>query len=112
MWSTDTYWFDVALVALLFALGNILFGHFEAHRSPWVRVAKLVVGLPALVAIAATAGREWFYAVGAAWLVAIAVIHGWWLPKQGVDGWTAAPKERYFALRGLGPDGRPRRDPA
>jgi hypothetical protein len=37
----------------------------------------------------------------------VAVVHGWWLPKHGVSGWTAEPRERYYALLGLGPDGRP-----
>ena len=36
------------------------------------------------------------------------VVHGWWLPSHGVSGWTAEPRERYYALLGLGPDGRPR----
>jgi hypothetical protein len=28
------------------------------------------------------------------------VIHGWWLPKQGIHPLTAEPKERYYKLRG------------
>ncbi len=108
MWRTDTYWFDVAIMALLFALGNILFGHFEAHRSPWRRVVKMAIGLPLFVGLSVVAGRGWMYALMGATLVALVVVHGWWLPKHGVNGWTAEPRERYFALLGLGPDGRPR----
>ena len=35
------------------------------------------------------------------------VVHGWWLPRQGINGWTAEPKERYYKFRGwtLPPDG-------
>ena len=33
MWRTDTLWFDVAIVMSIFAVGNILFGRFEEHRS-------------------------------------------------------------------------------
>jgi hypothetical protein len=108
VWHTDTYWFDVALIATIFAVGNILLGHFEAHRSPLWRLLKLAVGAPLLVALSAGAGRSWLYVAIALWFVAVAVIHGWWLPKHGVNGWTAEPRERYFALRGLGPDGRAR----
>jgi hypothetical protein len=28
------------------------------------------------------------------------VIHVWWLPKNGVNGWTGEPKERYYELIG------------
>ena len=66
-----------------------------------------VVGLTALVV--STVGRAWMLAALGMLVVFAAVVHAWWLPKHGVDGWTAEPRERYYALLGLGPDGRPRR---
>jgi hypothetical protein len=27
-------------------------------------------------------------------------IHGIWLPRHGVNGWTGEPREKYYALRG------------
>jgi hypothetical protein len=30
----------------------------------------------------------------------VAVIHGWWLPKHGVNGFTGEPRDKYYALRG------------
>lgn len=30
----------------------------------------------------------------------VLVIHAWWLPKHGINGWTGEPKDRYYALRG------------
>ena len=42
MWSTDTYWFDVALAALLLAFGHMAFGRFEEHRPRWQRAIKTV----------------------------------------------------------------------
>lgn len=27
-------------------------------------------------------------------------VHGVWLPRHGVNGWTAEPREKYYALRG------------
>ena len=54
MWSTDTYWFDIAVVTAIFAVGSVLFGHFEEHKPKWKRLLKvvavvgLVVGLSAL----------------------------------------------------------------
>ena len=112
MWSTDTYWFDVALIAAIFAVGNILFGHFEMHKPKWRRVLKVPVVIALFVGVDAAAGRGWMWALFAAVCAAVLVIHAWWLPKHGVDGWTAEPRERYLALLGVTPDGRPRRDPA
>jgi len=108
MWHTDTYWFDVALVMTIFAFGNVLFGRFEEHKPRWLRVLKVALVLLASVALSTTMGRAWMLGlIGTMGLVAL-VVHGWWLPKHGVSGWTAEPRERYYALLGLGPDGRPR----
>jgi hypothetical protein len=40
--------------------------------------------------------------------VGVIVIHAWWLPQRGVNGWTAEPRERYYALLGLDATGKPR----
>jgi hypothetical protein len=29
MWSTNSLWFEVAIVSIIYAVGNIVFGHFE-----------------------------------------------------------------------------------
>ena len=108
MWNTDTYWFDVALLATIFAVGNIRFGHFEAHRPKWRRVLKVPVVTALFVAVDAAAGRGWMWALLGAAALAVVVVHAWWLPKHGVNGWTAEPRERYLALLGVGPDGRAR----
>ena len=50
-------WVDVAVMATLFALGNILFGHFEERTPKWRRVLKFFVMVTAVTAISATAGR-------------------------------------------------------
>jgi hypothetical protein len=94
------YWFELAVIFFLFAVGNILFGHFEVGRPKWRRVAKLPIVTGVMVLISATAGRPWFFATLGAMFVAVAVIHGWWLPKHGINGWTAEPKDKYYALRG------------
>ena len=33
-------WIDVAVMASVFAVGNILFGHFEERTPKWRRVLK------------------------------------------------------------------------
>ena len=97
-WNIDTPWFDVAVIGLSFAVGNILFGRFEEHRSRWRRVFKLMIVLALTLGLAQTVGRAWAYG----WMVPLFLfviwIHGVWLPRNGVNGWTAEPRDRYLDL--------------
>ena len=93
-------WIDVAVMATLFALGNILFGHFEEKSAKWRRVLNFFVMVGAIVAISAFAGRQWSVGVVGALLAVVTVIHGWWLPRHGIHPLTGEPKEKYYALRG------------
>lgn len=111
MWRIDTLWFDVAVVLGLFAIGSILFGHFEEHRPKWRRLLKVAVVLAVVVGLSATMGRVWAYAVLALPILGAAWVHGWWLPKHGINGWTGEPKERYYELIGGRRGGTPRRTP-
>jgi fucose 4-O-acetylase-like acetyltransferase len=92
--------FEVAVTASLLLLWHILLGHFEAHTPKWRKIAKcaLTIGLAVLVSWAA--GRFWFYMFLVIAHIPAAIIHLWWLPKHGINGWTAEPKEKYYELRG------------
>jgi hypothetical protein len=79
-------------------LGGPLFGHFEAHKPRWRRALKVALTLVLLPGISVTAGRGWMLALLGALSVAVVVVHAWWLPKHGVNGWTAEPRERYYEL--------------
>jgi hypothetical protein len=37
---------------------------------------------------------------------AILVVHGWSLPKKGVNGWTMEPRDQYYRIMGLHSSGR------
>ena len=93
-------WMDIAIAAGIFAVGNILFGHFEEGVPKWRRVAKffLVIGLVALTS--ATVGRAWVFVLIGAMLLGALIVHAWWLPRHGINGWTGEPRERYYELRG------------
>ncbi|HEY7287359.1 MAG TPA: hypothetical protein VH497_18040 [Vicinamibacterales bacterium] len=94
-------WIDVAVIAGMFAVGNILFGHFEEHTPKWRRILKLFIVTGVVALISSTAGRIWSVALVGTVLFAVLVIHGWVLPrKYGINGWTAEPKDKYYALRG------------
>ena len=93
-------WFEIAIVANIFAVGNILFGHFEAGTPRWRRLLKMVLVTAIAVAISSYLGRVWFWAFLGGLLLPAVYIHVWWLPSRGVNGWTGEPKQRYYELRG------------
>jgi len=94
------YWFEVAVMGVLTAIGGILLGHFEAGAPKWRRVAKVFIGCGLAVLISATAGRVWFFVFLGVIAVLVVVVHAWLLPRKGINGWTAEPREKYYALRG------------
>jgi hypothetical protein len=112
MWRTDSLWFDTAVVLGIFAVGNIIFGHFEQHRPAARRLAKVALVLGITLALSSTAGRLW----GLGWLLlplgAAAYIHIWWLPKHGINGWTGEPRDQYLALMARRQRHRRSREPA
>jgi len=92
---------EVAVVAIIFAVGNIIFGHWEAETPKWRRVLKFVLVLGVTVALSASVGRTWAFAFIGLLALLAAVVHGWWLPwRHGINGWTGEPKQKYYALRG------------
>ncbi len=94
------YWFEVAIISTLTSIGNIVMGHFEEGASKWKRVIKIFIFMGLSILISATAGRVWFFVFLGTMLSIVLGIHLWWLPKHGVNGWTAEPKEKYYELRG------------
>jgi hypothetical protein len=53
MWQTDSLWFEIAIVLGSVAVGNILFGHFEQHKPPVQRLAKVALVLGITLALSA-----------------------------------------------------------
>ena len=91
---------DVGVTAVLLVFGNVLFRHFEPRMPWWRRVVKVGVILALTAVISHYLGRTGvIIAFGMALLPAI-YIHAIWLPRHGVNGWTAEPRAKYYALRG------------
>jgi hypothetical protein len=101
MWSTDTAWFDVAVMMSIFAVGNILFGHFEEHRPKWRRLAKVFLVVSVVVGLSVLGYRPVAYGLVGAMFAAVVYVHGWWLPRHGVNGWTGEPRDRYYEVIGV-----------
>jgi len=101
---------DLAIVAAILAFGNWKFYRFDPFLPVWKRVLKTVL------ALAVTGGVSWYFGTkGVAVMLGVMTIpllyvHGYWLPKNGVNGWTAEPREKYYALRGWTAEGQPRND--
>ncbi len=93
-------WFDLAIVAAIFIWGNIQFRDFEPRMPIWRRVVKAGVIIAITGVISHYFGRTGVLtAIGLAALPVI-YVHGVWLPRHGVNGWTAEPREKYYSLRG------------
>lgn len=95
MWSPDTYWLDVAVVTVIFAIGSPLFGHFEEHKPKSKRLLKVVAFVGLVVGFSAPGARWLAYSIIGRMLFGAAVVHVYWLPRHGVNSWTGDPKDQY-----------------
>lgn len=93
-------WFEIAIVAVFLLAGQILFAHFERETPRWRILTKNALGIAIFVSVSCFFGRFWFYASLVAAMIPVLIIHAWWLPKHGINGWTGEPKEKYYELRG------------
>ena len=93
-------WYELAIISTLVVIGSILFGHFEEMTPKWKRLLKFVIYTTVFCLISFYFGRKWFHiTLGIASLFPL-IVHVWWLPKKGINGWTGEPKEKYYELRG------------
>jgi hypothetical protein len=93
--------FGIAFSACIFAVGGILFHHFEEKTPKWRRILKFFI-ITSLFALAGEfTGPAGVIVLFVMFLIPLIFIHAWWLPKKyGINGWTAEPKEKYYELRG------------
>ena len=105
MWSTDSLWFEIAIVSIIYALGNIIFGHFEEQTAKVRRIGKYIVTLILICVLSIYFGRTVAMIVLAFFFLPFLYIHGYYLPKKkGINGWTGEPKSKYYEFRGWDKD--------
>ncbi len=105
MWSTDSLWFETAIVSIIYAVGNITMGHFEERTPKIRRVAKYVLTLILICALSVYFGRTVALSVLGIFVLPILYVHGYYLPKKkGINGWTGEPKSKYYEFRGWNKD--------
>jgi hypothetical protein len=100
MWTTDSLWFEIAIVSIIYALGNIMFGQFEEQTPKWRRVGKYILTIIIIITLSAYFGRTIAMIVLAVFILPFLYVHGYYLPKKkGINGWTGEPKGRYYEFR-------------
>ena len=97
MWETDSLWFEIALVSFIYAMGNILMGHFEERTPKIRRVGKYLLTLkeaiskehfrsiPRLIIVCCLSfyfGRVVSMIFLASFIIPLLWIHGYYLPKK------------------------------
>jgi hypothetical protein len=100
MWTTDSLWFEIAIVSMIFAIGNMVMGQFE-ERTPKVRrVGKYFLMLVIICGISVLFGRSAAMITLAVFFFPLLYVHGYYLPKKkGINGWTGEPKSKYYEFR-------------
>ncbi len=101
MWTTESLWFEVAVVSIIFAVGNIAMGHFEEQTPKIRRVGKYVLILLLICGLSVSFGRAVSMITLSAFVLPLLYIHGYYLPKKkGINGWSGEPKSKYYEFRG------------
>lgn len=100
MLETDSLWFEIAIVSIIYALGNITMGHFEEQTPKIRRIGKYVLTLILVCAISIFLGRTVSLVLLSSFVLPLLYIHGYYLPtKKGINGWTGEPKSKYYEFR-------------
>jgi hypothetical protein len=100
MWTTESLWFEIAIVSVIYALGNIFMGHFEEQTPKIRRAGKYLLTLLLVCGISVFAGRAVAMILLASFIIPILYVHAYYLPtKKGINGWTGEPKSKYYEFR-------------
>ena len=100
MWTTESLWFEIAIVSIIYALGNILMGHFEEKTPKIRRVGKYILSLILICGISVFFGRETSMVLLSLFIIPLLYVHAYYLPKKkGINGWTGEPKSKYYEFR-------------
>jgi len=104
MWDTNSLWFEVACVSIFFMLGHMFFGHFIEREAKWRRVAKYILTLGIVLLVSIYFGRRAAFILLGLSIIPLIYVHGFVLPRKGINGWTGEPKSRYYDFRGWDKD--------
>jgi hypothetical protein len=94
---------DVAMMAVLLALGIVAFRRFEQRTPLWRRLLKAFAALAMTAVISHFFGRTGVLVAFGIAALPVIFVHAIWLPRHGISGWTGEPRDKYYALRGWAP---------
>jgi hypothetical protein len=101
MWTTNSLWFEIAIVSIVFAIGNMVMGHFEEQTPKLRRVGKYILVTTLICIVSVSFGRVAAMVLLGLSILPLLYIHSYYLPrKKGINGWTGEPKARYYQFRG------------
>ena len=88
------------MVSIIYALGNILVGHFD-EKTPKIRkVSKYLLTILVICLVSVYFGRTTAMALFSLFIIPLFYIYGYYLPKKkGVNGWAGEPKSKYYDFR-------------
>jgi len=100
MWNTETIWFEIAVVSIIYALGNILMGHFEERTPKIRRVGKYLLTVLIICLVSIYINRTVAMTLLSLFIFPLLYVHGYYLPKKkGINGWTGEPKSKFYDFR-------------
>ena len=88
----------LVVVAIACIAYFLAFNNFEKHLPLQRRVVKLFVVIGVLTGIGISFGRYTFWAIIALMTIGQVILHGWYFPKQGINGLTAEPYDKYLEV--------------
>ena len=101
MWTTESLWFEVAIVSIIYAIGNMVFGHFEEQTPKVRRVGKYVLTVIIICLLSVYVGRTAAMIFLGSFFIPFLYVHAYYLPrKKGINGLTGEPKNKYYDFRG------------
>lgn len=100
MFTTNSLWFEIGVVSIIYALGNILMGHFEERTPKIRRVGKYILTVILVCCISIFISRAASMTFLSLLIIPLIYVHGYYLPlKKGINGWTGEPKHKYYEFR-------------
>jgi len=86
------------VLAIASAAYFLAFNNFERHLPIKRRIIKLFVVVGALAVLGILFGRYVFWGVIILITMGQVYLHGWYFPKQGINGLTAEPHDKYLEV--------------
>ena len=100
MFTTESLWFEIAIVSIIFAVGNMVMGQFEERTPKLRRVGKYILITALICGISFLFGRSIAMTILGLSILPLLYVHGYYLPKKkGIHGWTGEPKSKYYEFR-------------